>query len=612
MRLRIHTRDRGAVIPIVALTLGVLVLSTAFAIDLGSQRADRRDMQAIADVVSLDLSRRLEGRDAVTIDDDASFGDAIVASTSRNDHPITVSAAPWTVPDEPCPAGTVPATCLTVTLGTWDDAAYAFTPCPDIGQVARSACFPDSVQVEAGDVTDYRFQPGSGSVRRPATARVGDAARARFQVGSSLLAINPQTDSIVGQLLNSIAPGASVLSYSGLADATLSLDELGIPLGVPITAASPDELLNTMVGLDELTVAAATALQNSGGDPADVALLNDFAALGVDNAQVSLGEVLGVNAPGGSAGAGATANVAQMLLTSVFLANGTHAVSLPGTTLNVPGIADIGLTLTGVEAPQQGGNADGASVTTRQIGLQLTPTIDIDTADIAQDVCSLPSDEQDLINGLLGGVLNLLGCTLAIILPPAAQLLSVQIQGNPTIDLAVAEVTVSQSIDCTNEQLTLTPSPATINLQTDVDLNISATLGGASLPDIAALSLTAGAYSPGVASPQTFAGLNPTALPTGQRWDQFNPPQARVGSTPLGLSNLLQANASTLSVLDLDLAVLSNVVLGIIQPVINTLLGQLDTLLLQPLTQLLGIHLGGADLVPLWMECDESAVSLVG
>ena len=107
MRLRFQTRDRGAVIPIVALTLGVLVLSTAFAIDLGSQRADRRDMQAIADVVSLDLSRKLEGRDAVTIDNDPQFGNDIEGSTSRNDHDISVSNHPWTVADEPCPSGNI-------------------------------------------------------------------------------------------------------------------------------------------------------------------------------------------------------------------------------------------------------------------------------------------------------------------------------------------------------------------------------------------------------------------------------------------------------------------------------------------------------------------------
>ena len=49
---------------------------------------------------------------------------------------------------------------------------------------------------------------------------------------------------------------------------------------------------------------------------------------------------------------------------------------------------------------------------------------------------------------------------------------------------------------------------------------------------------------------------------------------------------------------------------GVIQPILNTILGQLDTLLLQPVAQLLGLNLGGSDLTQLWLQCDESAVRL--
>ncbi len=54
--------DRGAVLPLVAIVLPVLILLTAFAVDLGRQRASRRTMQARADVIALDLARLMDGR----------------------------------------------------------------------------------------------------------------------------------------------------------------------------------------------------------------------------------------------------------------------------------------------------------------------------------------------------------------------------------------------------------------------------------------------------------------------------------------------------------------------------------------------------------------------
>ena len=62
MRRTRWATDRGATLPILAVTLPVLILMTAFAVDLGRQRMDRRTMQARADVVSLDLLRLADGR----------------------------------------------------------------------------------------------------------------------------------------------------------------------------------------------------------------------------------------------------------------------------------------------------------------------------------------------------------------------------------------------------------------------------------------------------------------------------------------------------------------------------------------------------------------------
>ena len=62
-------RDEHGVVAIVValITCAVLIPIAAVAVDLGVQRVARRDMQAPADVVALDLSRQLDGRSVAQI-----------------------------------------------------------------------------------------------------------------------------------------------------------------------------------------------------------------------------------------------------------------------------------------------------------------------------------------------------------------------------------------------------------------------------------------------------------------------------------------------------------------------------------------------------------------
>src|SRR3954470_17895235 len=59
--------ERGAITPMVGMLLVVLVPSSAMAVDLGMQRVVRRDMQALADVVALDVVRLVDGHTAAQI-----------------------------------------------------------------------------------------------------------------------------------------------------------------------------------------------------------------------------------------------------------------------------------------------------------------------------------------------------------------------------------------------------------------------------------------------------------------------------------------------------------------------------------------------------------------
>lgn len=594
------TRDRGAVIPLTAMLLAVIVLAVAFAVDLGRQRSERRDMQAVADVVSLDLSRKLQGRDAVTIDNDPAFDQAVDESTARNDHAS---------PTIPCPTGDISGRCLTVTLGNWDEVASAFTACPLVGDPARATCFPDAVEVLAGIDVDYRFQPGSGDTRRSAISRVGESARGQFQIGSNLVSINPASNSAIGQILNSVAPGAQLLGYQGLANANVSLQQLGIALGIPITTASPDELLNTQVTYRQLALATATALQNSGGEAADVQVLNDFNTLTVSEASFSLGQALGVAANGGSPAATGYVNAAQFLTSSVFLVTGTHAVSIPNTALGIPGVTSIDMTLTGIEAPQKSETFDGGRADTSQIDIALTANLDIDSGAISQQLCGLPTDERNILTNTLGLVINFALCTVTPALVTSN--LNIRLLGSETLDIDLAEVEAVQALDCDNATMTVTPTPSVVDVAGTFDLDVITTLGSYTF-NTATMSVPVTAQTVGASPATAFVGDAPgVPLPTGTRYETFTPPDASVGSNPIGLSNMLNVGSASLTLLRADLSNFTNIVRTRAQNLLNNRLAQIDTIVIQRLARILGLNLGGSDIVPLWMECDESAVLLV-
>ena len=91
MRRRMRD-ERGAIIPMVALLLVVLVPSSAMAVDLGMQRVVRRDMQTLADVIALDVVRLVDGRTASQIQAGynglPTLANALTRSVARNDDDV--------------------------------------------------------------------------------------------------------------------------------------------------------------------------------------------------------------------------------------------------------------------------------------------------------------------------------------------------------------------------------------------------------------------------------------------------------------------------------------------------------------------------------------------
>src|SRR2546423_10800643 len=84
---RLRRDESGAVLPIVALSLAVLMVMTAFSVDIGRQMMRRRESQAVADVVALDMARMLDGRTRAALESDPAWDQLRRNAAARNNFP---------------------------------------------------------------------------------------------------------------------------------------------------------------------------------------------------------------------------------------------------------------------------------------------------------------------------------------------------------------------------------------------------------------------------------------------------------------------------------------------------------------------------------------------
>ena len=247
---RRRREERGATTAIIAMLLsGVLVVSAAFAVDLGQQRVVRSDMQAIADVVALDMVRLLNGG---TADSYGCNGGSCALETAKNKSIARNNSA----------------------LGgelehgdlTWD---FVKSVAGEWTTIAKDASdeVPTAIKVYATSDTPFAFAGVVGIARGGATRSavaqaesfacvgIGSYAAALDSSGATLL--NPILGDILGSDVNLQAIG-----YNGLADAEISLLDL---LEVPgITVAGTDNLADIQpISLADLMIASASVLRKN-------------------------------------------------------------------------------------------------------------------------------------------------------------------------------------------------------------------------------------------------------------------------------------------------------------------------------------------------------------
>jgi uncharacterized membrane protein len=410
-------RDRGATIPIVAVLLAVLICATAFAVDLGRQMLLRRDLQADADLIALDLSRHIDGRTGTQLE---------VARTTVGD-PVYMTF------NSAAQANGIDVTKLTVAWGVYSPGSDTFTAQNDP---------VDAVQVTAADSVDYFFASAigfdqGGAARAAVAAQLKEAC---FSVGSFALGVSSNQSALLNPILSD-ALDLGLISYEGLASADIVLGDLAAQLGL----GTVNDVATSQVTLQDFLVATATVLTNQ-GDIANATLLQSIALTSQGNVTFALGQLIGLDTAGPAA-LTSSFNVLSLVSGAVFVANGTNALAIPALTLNVGSIAQGASSLQVIEAPQQACGTAGTAV-----------------ADCATSTAACAETSQLHLDQALAGNVGIAGL-------PASLDNVAAVSGDVTLDSAEATATLTQIL-CPNPD-GIDVTTITALLQTELRLRIT-------------------------------------------------------------------------------------------------------------------------------------------
>jgi len=538
--MRRQKDESGAIALVVALSMTVLLAIGSFALDLGIQRVGVRDMQALADVVALDMARQIDGRTADTIGADPHWLQGRDDSLARNTD---------TIGDPPT---------VTPQLGVVNDLTGVFT-------AVSGTSVPDAVRVTAASAIDYAVRTGEAAVSRSAVATA--QASACFSLGSYAARVNAGNSAVLGPILGAIDSDLNLdlVSYQGLAALSVDLGDVAADLGV----GTVSELAGTSVSVSDFYLAVANVLQDD-GNAAQATLLQSLALKVTDLPDFEIGDILGLTTA--SEGALNTSfNVLDLVTGAAFVANGENAVSVPTLGITLPGVTSLTGALTVIEAmkpvcPAKNATGVGSTATSTQVSLTMGGTI-----------ASLPS--------VLGLTTTSTGLSLTAAIAQAEGTLRDITCGQAVTESDPEGITVDVRTGLTN-----------VSLSVPINLVGNATILGLPLAKYE-VSVTVTASLTPAGNTESVDYMVPP-MQYGDAKETVNGgvslPTATLGTPTIKVTTLLGLPLS-LS-LSQQATLLSSITSTIVTPIINPLITNINNLLLGPVADTLGLRLGGADL----------------
>ena len=538
-------RDQRGVILVMAVPGLVLALvSLALSVDIGRQVFEKREIQKVADLAALDAARDPDDAQA-----------AAEASAARNGFD----------PSEP------------------GNSLLAERGSVDANRVFSLDPTGDSVRVTVSTVVEYIFRSGTRALTAKAvgqqplptdstssssttttttTAPPGPVPAAGFTIGTTLVSVDTSKAALLNEVLGQWLQGAAlaggnadVVGWQGLATSHVTLSALrdhleqmesGVQFG------TVDELLAAELTLAQLAQATANALNAAGDSKASLyAGSSGIVAQSTSTATFKLGQMIEVAAGAGDAALATQLNAFQILTGSAMLANGTNLVSVPDIGVSLPGIGRTSVTLKVIEGVKLYVGPAGNSVSTGQVEMTITPTL------------NRPLEVDGLTNAHLTGDFPL------------------------TVTAAGATGTLS-SITCSSPggiQVAADLKP--FSASTSAILTVTAEVLLATVP-VATVATTGG-----------LAAVDPTAENLDFAYPgEFTPtaPGKRVGSSPLGLG----ADASyDTTVTSLGVVALPLNLGAVVAADLKVVSGLVDEDVMKALHDTLGVSIGTADVAAL-------------
>ena len=367
--------DRGAVAPITAILLVSLFGFGALVTDIGLAQLTRRQLQAATDAAALAATYTVAGTEETNTSTSGWVSDYLTRNGFSGATVTTLQTGTY------CPeSGVLPANRFT--SGTTSCAGFADL---GIGPNAVRVTTTESVPLFLGRV----LLPGKTNLTVGATATAAQIPQAGFFAGTGLLSVNTSQSPILNAVLGGML-GTSVnltaVQYQGLLNTNISAFSFfgALATNIGVSAGTYSSLLNSNVTVQQVLQAEASAL-NSPGSVAAVAL-NELAADVTGSPTVALGSLFdlgvwqsqGIGSSNPPPALTATLNAYQLAALTVQVANGQHAVTIPPSSLGIPGVATVSLAATVIEPPVSAPfvfGPIGMSVHTAQVRLQLTLTL---------------------------------------------------------------------------------------------------------------------------------------------------------------------------------------------------------------------------------------------
>jgi uncharacterized membrane protein len=568
-RRRTERDERGATLPLVALAIVTLLTCAAMAVDIGSLAANNRRLQGVADLAAIAGSAELIGAAC-----NYSYMLASDSSASSVFNHVRAAAVANATKNGFTVGGTKT---LVVEVGTtaYSGGAPTFTPIWSTANAGdcTSAAIPTSVRVTAGDFTTFGFGKVVGQDGRT-SSRSGTAGhsasgdtRGGFTIGSSVASVDSSSSPVLNTVLQGmVCQGLSgcsfsttLVGYQGLATAGVTLGQLQTQLGL----GSPTALLNASIKAKDLYLATAKALGCSvaaGCSNAAAVTLLGLATSVTSTNTFKLGSMITVASGSETAAAATTFNVFSLVTGSAELINGTNALSIPVTTVTIPGATSTTLSVKVIQVPQTYIGPVGGSVTTSQVQITATQQVNL---------LNLPA------TGVLGGLVSVTGSLTSSITAGSAKGTLTQVSCGTSRGEVV-------SVDTTGASTTFGDTNTANKF-----LSVKA-LNALGLPiTVASLNVNGSQSVAGVSGTQLSFSYPSGYLPT-------NPSPTHVGGTTLNINTSTSVNSSISAVAGLvtiDGTSLTNSLVGS-----TGVLGLLDSAVVSPLLRALGITVGGADI----------------